>query len=109
MAYKYLDPNCPCYTCLVAAACPGKEPSPEEHDRIMEEIKEDEKKNGYQYFSPPVDDDIYDDYECPVTEAQNNCPVYKEWLGLDKDPDELFINYIGIDFPQIKVIGEKGN
>lgn len=101
--------KCPCYTCLVASICPGKEPTLEEHQKMLDEMEADEKENGCQLF---LDDDDnqeheWDNYESPPELiAQQNCPLYRKWSGL-KSEEELDVEYIGIEWPKMKLLGEK--
>ena len=102
--------KCPCYTCLVAAVCPGKEPTPEEHDKMMEEID-----NNPIFWDPPdFEDDFEDDFdfmEIPEVKAQQSCPEYIKWSGtdlkkeiekIDKTWNESSVWWIG-DEPSLQI------
>lgn len=94
--------NCPCYICLIAGMCPGKEPTLEEHQRMWDEMEDAEKENGGPLFLDDDDEDCYtweDDSEPPELVAQRNCPLYRKWFGL-KSVEELDAEYIGIDPPK---------
>jgi len=77
--------ECPCYTCLVAACCPGKEPCPGEWSRIDKEVDEDMRSGKYyDELEEQEDDDLwkYEVILMPEFEAQMDCPQYVKWTGI---------------------------
>jgi len=99
---KLNEINCPCYVCLVAGMCPGKDPSIEEKQRIEKEVAEStEDTFTYDHSDNSwVTEDLH-----PIEEAHLDCPEYMKWIGFN--PEELELKYVGIEFPQMKLLGEK--
>ena len=98
--------ECPCYVCIVASMCIGKEPTPEEWDEISRQVDEHDKKmyndievaedleaNGFRHF--PIDFDPYEPQKIPEIEAQLACPFYQEWSDFRDVDLSVFDDYLG--------------
>ena len=97
--------KCPCYTCLVAGMCPGKEPTKEEWDEISRQVDEDDKNSTDSWYCEN-DEDILDPElsEIPEIIAQDKCPYYKKWQSsyFSKNNLSKLDSWLGKDMEDIK-------
>ena len=71
--------ECPCYTCLVAAMCPNKEPTPEEWKDIIKNIEADDL-----HWQPQIDVTNYETLDTIIRrEPYQTCSYYREWVNLE--------------------------
>lgn len=75
------EAKCPCYICLVAGMCPGKDPSIEEKRRIEKEVAESTEDT----FTYESDDSWMVEDLHPIDEAHLDCPEYMKWIGVNKE------------------------
>jgi len=98
--------ECPCYTCIVASMCPGKEPTSEEmveiykeideyHNQILDDIQDAEELEANGFRSFPVDYDPCEPMDIPEIEAQLACPYYQKWSNFKDIKLSEFDDYLG--------------
>jgi len=75
--------ECPCYTCLVSACCPGKWPTPKQWDEIDKECIKWEKENPNEIFEELIEDEKFEltmEESCAEEKAHDNCCYFQDWL-----------------------------